>query len=78
MVATGQRCLVDDKYVRWMNVTCALVCGLSGSSAFGILNLPVIIHFLKIICMRACVKKKKEKKKKIPRNKSMGVEAIPN
>ena len=52
-----------------------------GYSAFGILNLPVIIHFLKIICMRACVKKKKEKKekkKKIPRNKSMGVEAIPN
>ena len=26
-----------DKYVQWMNVTCALVCGLSGSHAFGIL-----------------------------------------
>ena len=27
-----------DKDVRWMNVTCALVCGLFGSRAFGILK----------------------------------------
>ena len=26
-----------DKDVRWMNVSCVFVCGLSGSRAFGIL-----------------------------------------
>ena len=32
-----KRCPVDDKYVLWMNVTWALVCGLHGTTAFCIL-----------------------------------------
>ena len=33
-----------DKDVRWTNVTCALVCGLSGSRAFGILYVSVDVR----------------------------------
>ena len=37
-----------DKAVRWMNVTRALVCGLSGSRAFGILCVSGMHPFMSV------------------------------
>ena len=37
-----------DKYVRWVNVSCALVCGWSGSRASGILYVPCMYHLMSV------------------------------